>query len=134
MIIFEVFDYIVGKIDYFGRPLCFPVCLIVLPFDCEAQVIQEAGQNLFVFPCSSHDAQEVRGHVLTSLVAFAGLKGLFVLDGFVHDGLFEFFDAVVVGDGIFFFIVLNDEGCALVGRRGRPRVLSVLGLMSCPGG
>ena len=76
----------------------------------------------------------MRGHVLASLIAFAELEGLVVFDSSIHDGLLKLLDAVVVADGIFFFIVLNDGGCALVGRRGRPRVLSVFGLMSCPGG
>ena len=85
---FEIFDNIIRNVNNLRRFLSLPVCLIVLSLDREAQVIEEAGENLFVLSCPSHDAQEMRGHVLASLVAFAELEGLVVFDGSVHDGLF----------------------------------------------
>ena len=72
-------------------------------------------------------------HVLAGLVALAELKAFLVLGLLVGHRPLELLHAVEVGHGVLFLVVLSGCTVTLVGSLGRPLVLSVLGLMSCPG-
>jgi hypothetical protein len=104
---FVVLDDIVAEVDDLGGLLALPVVLLVLAPDCEAQVVQEAGQQLLLLARPAHYAQEVTPHVLARLRPLAELVGLVVVYRPVQHRLLELLHAVVVDDRVLLFIVLS---------------------------
>ena len=112
----------------------FPVCLLVSSFHEKSDVVHKAEKDFSLLLCTFHYSKELTGHVLTTLCSFAELELAAVVDVFVEDCFLELLDAVVVGYGGIVLVVLDGGRGTLVGSRGLPLALSVLGLMRLPGG
>ena len=125
---------IVRDIDDVAWFLGLPEVVVVVGVDCRAEVVHEAGQELFLGAGAAQDAEEVAAHVLAGLGAVAEVVVPGICAGAGGKGLLELLHAVVVGDRLVLLVRLGGDGGTLGLRRGRPRALSVLGLMSVPGG
>lgn len=72
-------------------------------------------------------------HILACLAPFTEFIFIIVLNMLIIDSFLELIHAIKVNNRVFFFIVLAQIITTLLERRGLPRVLSVFGLISCPG-
>lgn len=114
--------------------MCLPIVGLVLLADKKFDIVYEAVQNFLTLALMLDQLQKLAGHVLAGLVAFAALEGIHVVDGLVEQHFFQFFQTIVVQNGLIILDILHGEGCTVVGRRGLPLALSVLGLIRFPGG
>ena len=129
------FSYdLVGNVDDFCWFVGLPVCVIVFLFYEKSNIVDETCQDLLLFTIPSHYSQEVACHILTWLCTITELVLTAILNFSVHYGLLELFHTVVVRYWLILVCILTSLWVTLVGRRGLPRALSVLGLMSAPGG
>ena len=134
-VVLEVSYDLIGNVDDVDRFVGLPIILdLVLLFHKKLDVVHEAKEDLLLLRAASHDLQKTTGHVLATLTTLAELELSIVLDLSVHDCFLEFLYAVVVGNGLVFFVVLAVGRSTLAGSRGLPLALSVLGLMRVPGG
>lgn len=124
---------VVHDVNDLPRTLVLPKRGVQLASNKESKLIQEASYQLSFVSSSSHYSQKLAAHILACLAPFAKLIFVIVLDLLIIDGLLELIDAVKVSNGVLLLVVLLANSHTLLERRGRPRVLSVLGLISCPG-
>ena len=132
--ILQFSNYLVGNIDNIDRSVRLPVCFLVSSLHKKSDVVHKTIQNFLLLLCTLHHPQKLTCHVLTTLTSIAELKLTTVVNLFIQDGLLQLFHTVVVGDRRIVIVVLSDLENTFVGRRGRPRALSVLGLIRAPGG
>jgi hypothetical protein len=127
-------DYFVCDIDNFCRFVSLPVGIIVFLFYEKSNVVNKTCQNFLLFPITPHYSQKIARHVLTRLTTITELVLPKVIYSSVHYGFLELFHTVVVSNRLIFICILRSLCFTLVGSRGLPLALSVLGLMSAPGG
>lgn len=133
LVFIEFPHHFVADVDDVSRLLRFPEVLLVSLLDKEADVIEEADDDLLFLPHTAEDTQEMAPHVLASLVPSTRLVFLVVADVFTLENFLQLLHAVVGVDGCILFIDLIRMGLTAASKRGLPRALSVLGLMRGPG-
>lgn len=125
---------LVRNIDYFGRFVGLPEGLTVFLLHKKSDVVDEAGQDLLFLPITPHYSEKITRHVLAGFCTVAVLILPIVVYFSIHYGLLELLHTIVVRNRLILIRILPKKESTLVGRRGLPRALSVLGLMSAPGG
>lgn len=111
-----------------------PVVVVIALLHKEPDVVNETNQNTLLVSRLFEGAQELTAHVLASLTALTVFVLLTVTDVFVKQHFLDLLLTIVVQNGLILLDVLCRRECTVVGRRGRPRALSVLGLIRVPGG
>ena len=133
-IILQFTYQLIGQVYYVIGLLILPKTLVVLAPHQEFKIIDETKHSWILFPLLVQDLQKLTSHILTTLLTSTVLEGALVRSSDVLQQFLKFVPTVKINDRLIFFRSLHYQASTLIGSRGLPRALSVLGLINCPGG